>query len=166
MKTADFDFDLPAELIAQQAVEPRDAARLLVAGPDGSARGAEHGVVGDLGRWLRPGDLLVLNDTRVLPARVHARRETGGGVEALFLEPCTAAAGSGAWRALVRPAKKLRAGERLRIDGRSVELVALERDGATGGWSVALEDPDRSEGMLIIIVSRLFDCQLNTLNVP
>lgn len=145
MQTADFDFDLPGELIAQQAVEPRDAARLLVAGPGGDARGAEHGVVGDLGRWLRPGDLLVLNDTRVLPARVRARRETGGGVEALFLEPCAAAAGAGAWRALVRPAKKLRAGERLRIDGRSVELVAIERDEATGGWSVALEDSGRPE---------------------
>lgn len=143
MQTSDFDFHLPEELIAQEAVEPRDAARLLVAGPGGGARRAEQGTVGELGRWLRPGDLLVLNDTRVLPARVHARRETGGGVEALFLEPSASSAGSGAWRALVRPAKKLRPGERLDIEGSPVQLVALERDDATGGWSVSLEDPGR-----------------------
>jgi S-adenosylmethionine:tRNA-ribosyltransferase-isomerase (queuine synthetase) len=80
--TADFDYRLPPELIAQEPAEPRDAARLLVA-PGASA--AVHAQVRDLPRWLRRGDLLVLNHTRVIPARLFAHKNTGGALEILLL---------------------------------------------------------------------------------
>ncbi len=106
LRTADFDYELPAELIAQTPAEPRDAARLLVVPRDGGP--FEHAVFRDLPRYLSPGDLLVLNRTRVLPARLRGRRvDAGGGrVEMLLLHPT----GDGAWEALIRPARSLRPG--------------------------------------------------------
>ncbi len=101
---ADFDYDLPDAAIAQEPVEPRDAARLLVAlGPD-----VAHARVRDLPGLLEPGDLLVVNDTRVLPARLRLRKATGGVAEVLLLETCGPAAED--WEALVRPGRCLRAG--------------------------------------------------------
>ena len=147
MRTADFDFDLPGERIAEVPVEPRDAARLLVrrGGRSGPAV-LEHRTVRDLPEVLEPGDLLVFNDTRVLPARVFARRRSGGRVELLFLEPVASAeAGTGSaeserdapWRALVKPAKKLRAGEPLEVEG-GCTATALVREGDSPIWHVAL----------------------------
>jgi S-adenosylmethionine:tRNA ribosyltransferase-isomerase len=75
-------FDLPSELIAQRPVDPRDASRLLVL--DRATGGIEHRVFRDIGEYLRPADGLVLNDTRVIPARFFCRRATGGRIEALF----------------------------------------------------------------------------------
>jgi S-adenosylmethionine:tRNA ribosyltransferase-isomerase len=100
--TAEFDYDLPDEAIARVGAEPRDAARLLV------ALGGEvhHRHVADLADHLRAGDLLVVNDTRVLPARVRFRRATGGSGEILLLEELE----DGWWEALVRPSAKLRSG--------------------------------------------------------
>jgi S-adenosylmethionine:tRNA ribosyltransferase-isomerase len=116
---ADFDYDLPAKAIAQSPIEPRDAARLLV--DRGPARAPEHRTVADLPELLLPGDLLVVNDTRVLPARVHLRRATGGAAEVLLLERND----NGSWDALVRPGRRLRPGERLAARGSlQVELVA------------------------------------------
>ena len=84
MKTSDFDYDLPAEFIAQTPVEPRDAARLLVF--ERETGRVEHTVFKEIGCYLRPGDLLVLNETRVIMARLYARKiPTGGGVELLLL---------------------------------------------------------------------------------
>jgi len=84
MKVSDFDYDLPESLIAQHPVEPRDASRLLVLN---RATGAlAHRRFRDLAAYLRPGDVLVANDTRVLPARLFARKPTGGRVELLLLE--------------------------------------------------------------------------------
>ena len=108
MKLSDFVYDLPPERIAQQAIEPRDAARMLVCERASGAL-ADAGVR-DLPEWLAPGDLLVVNDTRVLRARFFGRRASGGAVEVLLLEPL--AGRPGAWRALLRPARRLRAGER------------------------------------------------------
>ncbi len=102
MKTADFSYDLPPELIAQEAIEPRDAARLLVARP---GLPLLHQRVSDLGEHLRPGDLLVLNRTRVIPARLVARKVSGGAREVLLLHPerlSDPTAPAAAWRALVR----------------------------------------------------------------
>lgn len=107
MRTSDFDYDLPAERIAQQPVEPRDSARLLV---DRGAAGVDHRRVRELDEILQDGDLLVVNDTRVIPARLPLHRESGGRVEVLLLEPITEAAGR-SWQALVRPGGKLRSGE-------------------------------------------------------
>src|SRR5215217_4750770 len=110
MRLADFDYELPAAAIAQTPLEQRDAARLLVdGGPD---HPPAHRQVRDLLALLRPGDLVVVNETRVIPARLHARRATGGAAEVLLVEPV----GDGTWLALVRPSAKLRDGEVLAHD--------------------------------------------------
>ncbi|MBW2242981.1 MAG: tRNA preQ1(34) S-adenosylmethionine ribosyltransferase-isomerase QueA [Deltaproteobacteria bacterium] len=100
----ELDYELPSECIAQTAVEPRDAARLLGLGrTSGEIR---HGQVSDLPDWLRPGDLLVGNVTRVEPARLRGRKASGGKAEALLLS----AAKGGGYRALVRCSGRLRVG--------------------------------------------------------
>jgi S-adenosylmethionine:tRNA ribosyltransferase-isomerase len=83
VKTSDFDYDLPPELIAQTPLEPRDASRLLIL--NRSTGTLEHTVFREIGRYLSPRDLLVLNQTRVIPARIYARKQTGGRVEVLLL---------------------------------------------------------------------------------
>ena len=104
MDAAELDYDLPAASIAQHPVEPRDAARLLVdPGPD---RAVGHRTVADLDQLLEPDDIVVLNDTRVIPARLHLRKPTGGAVEVLLLERRP----EGWWEALVRPGRRVAAG--------------------------------------------------------
>src|SRR3982074_2813142 len=102
MHLADFDYDLPEELIAQSPVEPRDAARLLVLDP--STKAVAHQHVSDLPDLLRAGDLLVANRSRVLPARVRGRLRGGGKAEFLLLKRLS----PGHWEALARPARRLR----------------------------------------------------------
>jgi S-adenosylmethionine:tRNA ribosyltransferase-isomerase len=86
LKTSDFDYDLPPEYIAQTPIEPRDASRLLVL--DRQKDHLEHAHFYDLGKFLRAGDLLVLNQTRVIPARLFGRKiPSGGRVELLLLHP-------------------------------------------------------------------------------
>lgn len=121
---ADYDYWLPEQAIAQEPAEPRDAARLLIAtGPE-----VQHAHVRDLPDHVRPGDLLVVNDTRVLPARLHLRKPTGGAAEVLLLEP----EGDG-WAALVRPGRRLPPGTTLLApDGTPVvEIGASHDDGAS-----------------------------------
>ncbi|MDP6385257.1 MAG: tRNA preQ1(34) S-adenosylmethionine ribosyltransferase-isomerase QueA [Planctomycetota bacterium] len=142
MRLSDYDFDLPADSIAQEAVEPRDQARLLRHAVDEDR--TEHSHVCDLPEILEPGDLLVLNDTRVRPARVFANRTSGGRVEFLFLEPASGE-GAAAWQTLVRPARKLRAGECLEVQGADLKIRALARGVDEEGqpsalWSVELLD--------------------------
>jgi S-adenosylmethionine:tRNA ribosyltransferase-isomerase len=97
-------YHLPEQAIAQVPVEPRDAARLLVAiGPE-----VEHARVADLPRWLGQGDVLVVNSSRVVPARLRLRKRTGGAAEVLLLEP--RADPPGTWEALVRPGRRLAPG--------------------------------------------------------
>ncbi|MFM7044344.1 MAG: tRNA preQ1(34) S-adenosylmethionine ribosyltransferase-isomerase QueA [Ilumatobacteraceae bacterium] len=122
MRLDEFDYDLPAERIAQTPIEPRDAARLLV---DRGSSAPEHRHVRDLVDLLGDGDLLVVNETRVIPARLRLHRSSGGAAEVLLLEPLDSERRS--WEALVRPARKLKPGEVLlagttelvRIDGRT-----------------------------------------------
>ncbi len=104
LKTSDFYYDLPEELIAQTPAEPRDSARLLVYHRDGQK--IEHKIFRDIIGYLKAGDLLVLNRTRVLPARLYAFTPHGGKVEILLLKRHSA----DTWEALVRPGKKFRAG--------------------------------------------------------
>ncbi len=121
---ADFDYDLPPALIAQTPPPARDGGRLMVL--DRHAAGITHGAVRDLPALLRRGDLLVLNDTRVRPARLFARSGSGAAVELLLLE-CDAA---GAWDCLGKPAKRLRAGAALQLpDGGAAEVVAAPGNG-------------------------------------
>lgn len=140
MRTTDFNFELPEERIAQEPVTPRDAARLLVRS-SGAGGALQHAQVRDLPEFLREGDLLVVNDTRVLPARVMGRRATGGQVELLFLQPDEAFADQRGWRAMARPAKKLRPGERVEC-GSGVVARMLERSPQDGTWAVTLEGAD------------------------
>ena len=135
MRTAELDYDLPPELIAQRPLERRDESRLLVA--DRAAGEVWHRRFGDLRSELPEGALIVVNDTRVIPARIRVRRETGGQAEILLLEP----AEDGLWEALARPTKRLRAGTKLG----PVELVAH-----TGGgrWLVRLEGQPAGEAPL------------------
>ena len=126
---ADYDYELPPERIAQEPVEPRDAARLLVLERASGAR--HHAHVRDLPGWLRPGDLLVRNATRVLPARLRGRKATGGAAEALLLGEAHAPR---RFRALVRAGGRLRVGQKLRFEGAGLaldaEIAALAPDGS------------------------------------
>ena len=110
-KIRDFDYELPQELIAQTPVEPRDASRLLVVHRDSGI--FEHRHFRDIGEYLRPGDLLIANQSRVLPARLLGHRtETGGAVEVLLLAE-RADLGPDYWETLVRPGRRLREGSRI-----------------------------------------------------
>ncbi len=126
---SDYDYELPPERIAQHPIEPRDAARLLVDTGPGSAPRHHH--VRDLPGLLRPGDLVVVNDTKVIPARLQLRRATGGAVEVLLLEqrpdePTV-------WEALVRPSRKIRDGEVLTsVRGDDLGVEMGERVGDEG----------------------------------
>jgi len=123
MKTSDFDYDLPPERIAQTPLEPRHSSRLLVVHrSDGSL---DHTTFLKLGDYLNPGDLMVLNQTRVIKARIYARKKTGGLVELLLLNR----RGETSWEALAG-GKGLKAGKRLTLeDGPQVEITA-ELDGS------------------------------------
>jgi S-adenosylmethionine:tRNA ribosyltransferase-isomerase len=115
MLVSDFDYDLPPELIAQRPPERRGESRLLVIPRQGGP--LQHRAFADLPGYLRPGDCLVLNDTKVLPARLIGRRATGGQVELLLLRPL----GGGLWEALGKPARRLRVGERVSFGGGHAE---------------------------------------------
>lgn len=133
MRLADFDYDLPADQIAQTPIEPRDAARLLV---DRGAAAPEHRHVRDLPELLGDGDLLVVNETLVIPARLRLHRATGGAAEVLLLEPVDGEQQS--WEALVRPARKLRVGEQL-FGADGVAVVEVGRRRSSGDtFTVAL----------------------------
>ena len=145
MKTKDFYFDLPPELIAQTPIAQRDASRLLVLDKETGAW--EHMHFYDLPAYLRPGDCLILNDSRVLPARLLGRRLPGGGAcEVLLLID----RGDKTWECLVRPGKRMRVGAKLSFGGG--ELTA----------EVAEELPDGNrlvrfdyEGIFLEVLDRL-----------
>lgn len=126
MKLSDFDYELPEALIAQEPVSPRDASRLLVVpragGPLADSR------FSDLPAFLRPGDLLVFNDTRVLPARLVGAKESGGRCEILLVEPLEGGGGS-RWRALGQSSKPLREGARLRFGSLEAQVEQAEGEG-------------------------------------
>ena len=124
LRVDDFAYDLPAEAIAQTPAEPRDASRLLML--DRSSGQTEHAQFRDVGRWLNPGDLLVVNDSRVMPARLRAQRGTGGSVELVVLREIGA---TGAWEALVRPSRKVAVGETVMAGGQRIEVGERLADG-------------------------------------
>ncbi len=145
MRLSEFDFTLPPELIAQVPARPRDAARLLVLERATGAR--RHRIFRDLPEWLRRDDVLVLNDTKVLAARLRARRQpSGGAVEVLLLRPMS----DGAWEALVKPGRRVRRGDRLTFAVGLLEGVVGERT-PSGTRTIALEHP----GDLMPILQRI-----------
>ena len=111
MKTEDFDYELPEKFIAQQPAIPRDSCKLMVVHRDGSL---EHRVFREIGEYLRAGDLLVVNETRVLPARLLGHKQgTGGAVETLLLDKADGAPDTDeeqTWNCLVKPGKRLKPG--------------------------------------------------------
>ncbi|MFY0621962.1 MAG: tRNA preQ1(34) S-adenosylmethionine ribosyltransferase-isomerase QueA [Pelagimonas sp.] len=142
MQLSDFDFDLPETLIATRPAKPRSSARLLVAeGGD-----ITDAVVRDICQWLRPGDRLVLNDTKVIPARLSGvrRRESAQGlteakIEVTLLEPRA----DGCWAALIKPLKKLRDGDEVRFsEDLSATMVAREEGQGLLQFNLTGEDFD------------------------
>ncbi|HEX9242172.1 MAG TPA: tRNA preQ1(34) S-adenosylmethionine ribosyltransferase-isomerase QueA [Anaeromyxobacter sp.] len=126
MNLSDFDYELPERLVAQEPVTPRDASRLLVLPAGGGA--PTHQAFGDLERLLAPGDLLVFNDTKVIPARLVGRRPTGGKVELLLCEPLEGGLGR-RWRAMGQASKPIRPGTRVELDGLAATVEAVEGEG-------------------------------------
>jgi S-adenosylmethionine:tRNA ribosyltransferase-isomerase len=122
VKTSDFDYHLPPELIAQRPAEPRDSSRLLVLHRDSGD--VEHTRFYEIGRWLKAGDVLVLNDSRVIPARLRARHVGNGrAAEFLLLERLS----PGVWRAIGQPGRRLQPGARFVVEGADAEVEVRER---------------------------------------
>ncbi|EEX10471.1 S-adenosylmethionine:tRNA ribosyltransferase-isomerase [Ruegeria lacuscaerulensis ITI-1157] len=144
MKLSDFDFDLPEDLIATRPANPRTSARLLVAQGDDIADDR----VFNLPDWLRPGDRLVLNDTRVIPARLSGRRHrnsaqgpVSAAIEATLLDPQA----DGTWAALLKPLKKVRVGEEIVFSGDlSAVLERVAEGQAYLRFNLTGEDFDRA----------------------
>ncbi len=132
LRTDQFDYDLPGELIAQQPTPRRDGSRLLVI--DRRTETFTHRHFYDLPEYLQMGDVLVANRSRVRPARLLAHRETGGAVELLLLNSTS----DHDWIALARPSRKLRPGMTLNIDGSRLEAVLRAPEG-DGRWSVTFQ---------------------------
>ena len=130
MIISELDYALPEALIAQRPASPRDASRLMAV--DAKAGTITHHVFRDLPRFLSPGDALVLNETKVLPARLLARRPGGGKVELLFLRDL-----GGPWEALARPSKRLKPGMALAAGEDELEVV---KSLGEGRWMVAGDD--------------------------
>jgi S-adenosylmethionine:tRNA ribosyltransferase-isomerase len=136
MLVADFDYNLPKELIAQQPLVRRDASRMLVLErKTGKVHDARFG---DIGQWLKRGDLLVLNNTKVIPARVFGRLPTGGTFELLLLRQLE----PGVWEALARPSRKARPGVTAQFGSYRATIVERKPEGMR---VVRFEPPDISE---------------------
>ncbi|HWA86567.1 MAG TPA: tRNA preQ1(34) S-adenosylmethionine ribosyltransferase-isomerase QueA [Opitutus sp.] len=148
-----FDYDLPPRLIAQTPAERRDQSRLLVV--DRAAHTIAHRRFADLPQFLRAGDTLFRNNAAVLPARLHARRPTGGQVECFLLRPLET--DEQTWRCLIKPGRKLPVGARFAGDGEafSGEIVAREPDGSA---LVRFSTP--SNESIVSIANRLGDVPL------
>ena len=115
MKTSDFYYDLPQELIAQTPVEPRNSSRLMILHKDSGE--LEHRIFKDLPEYLRPGDCLILNDTRVIPARIYGvKEETGAVVEFLLLTQKE----NNVWECLCKPGKRAKVGTRFNFGGQTL----------------------------------------------
>lgn len=127
MRTSDFDYDLPQELIAQTPSEPRDASRMLVYHPQNGA--FEHRLFSDLPHYLRAGDVLVVNETRVIPARLYGKREdTGGAIEFLLLKHLT----QDRWEVLLKPGRRAKPGARF-VFGEGDLRAEIESTTSQGG---------------------------------
>lgn len=146
MDVAAYDYDLPDDRVAQTPVEPRHAARLLV--DDWATVAVGHHRVADLAGLLRPGDLVVVNDTRVIPARLHLRRASGAVVEVLLLEEL----GARAWEVLARPGRRIRPGEALGVgsveEGTWTPVLEVGERLGEGRWSIRFLGDEAVERVL------------------
>jgi S-adenosylmethionine:tRNA ribosyltransferase-isomerase len=140
MKTSEFDYELPAELIAQEPIEPRDASRMMVLHRGSQA--IEHRTFRDLPRYLQSGDVVIVNRSRVIPARLLAQKvPSGGRVELLLLRHLGDHLGCQEWEALAR-GRRIRPGMNLQLvtaEGQVVgEVQVLKQDPETGTWQIRL----------------------------
>jgi S-adenosylmethionine:tRNA ribosyltransferase-isomerase len=133
MRTLDFDYNLPAASIAQEAA-PRGESRLLALDREGPER---HARVGDLPRLLHPGDLLVLNDTRVIPARLFGQSAGGGRMEILLVERRD----EREWDALVKPGRRARPGTVIELEGLAAEVIEKREDGPSHQYRLRFTEP-------------------------
>ncbi len=164
LKISDFDYDLPPALIAQTPIEPRDASRLLVVNRATGTLSHRH--FRDIGDYLRPGDLLIANQSRVIPARLLGRRVgTGGAVEVLLLAE-RPDLGPHCWETLVRPGRRLHSGDRLVFGDEGEETASspllqgeirqrTEADGRIVCFSVPVASPDVTVQTLIERLGRM-----------
>ncbi|MDP2136552.1 MAG: tRNA preQ1(34) S-adenosylmethionine ribosyltransferase-isomerase QueA [Candidatus Didemnitutus sp.] len=150
MKTDLFDFTLPDRLIAQTPAQQRDQSRLLVV--HRREHHVEHRHFRELGDYLRPGDTLFRNNAAVIPARLHARRPTGGQVECLLLRP---AAEGGEWWCLLRPGRKLPPGEQFGLEGQFTATVRKKSE--EGTFRVAF---DCADGDILAVANRVGEMPL------
>ncbi|OUL36728.1 tRNA preQ1(34) S-adenosylmethionine ribosyltransferase-isomerase QueA [Nostoc sp. T09] len=153
---AGYDYELPPELIAQNPVIPRDSSRLLVV----NSRSIHH-LFRDLPEFLRPGDLLIMNNTKVIPARLYGRKSTGAEIEVLMLEERQ----YNCWLALVKPGKRFKKGTKIIFEPRGggeansasspslLTATVLETDPATGGRLLQFEVP---EGVSLVQLLEVF----------
>ncbi len=154
LRTSDFTYNLPPELIAQEPLAERDAARLLVL--DRRTGGTTHDVFRNLGAYLRSGDLLVMNDSRVRPARVWAVKPSGGRLELLILRPTA----DGVWETLIKPGRRASVGTTFTLTDRAGQI------GETPvGGEVLAKEPDgvmriRVDGPLDPALARLGEMPL------
>ncbi|WKZ33250.1 MAG: tRNA preQ1(34) S-adenosylmethionine ribosyltransferase-isomerase QueA [Thermodesulfobacteriota bacterium] len=126
MELSDFLFDLPEHLIAQRPLPERDASRLMAVSREAGT--IEHGSFRDFPGYLMPGDLLVLNDTRVIPTRVFGKRAGGGKLELLLVERISSSGGE-EWRCMARPGKGLRPGSAVFLEGAQGEITGKDEEG-------------------------------------
>lgn len=142
IKTSDFDYDLPPELIAQTPAEPRDSSRLLVL--DRATQTITHRAsFRAILDYLRPGDALVVNESKVIPARLFGKKETGGQIELLLLRPAPAF-GENSWEALVRPGRGTKPGARFRFgpdEGEQLNAEVREISPSGGRYVTFGRDP-------------------------
>jgi S-adenosylmethionine:tRNA ribosyltransferase-isomerase len=152
LRTDDFDYELPSGLIAQHPLHPRDACRLLVV--DRASGQMDHRRFRDILEHLRPADVLVVNETRVLPARLHgAKDETGGAVEVLLLRR----AYEDAWECLVKPGRRLKPGARIVFGDGELSGLVVDVLEESGGRLIQFKT---SSGRFIDAVHRLGEMPL------
>lgn len=143
---ASYDYELPSEQIAQNPAAPRDSAKLLVVD---SPTTCKHGIFRDLPQLLQSGDLLIMNDTRVIPARLYGRKTSGAAIEVLLLQEKQ----FNIWLALVKPGKRLQPGAQIVFEGKGEKLVTatvLEVDEPTGGRLLRFDVPNNLSLLQVI----------------
>ena len=150
-RVADYQYDLPPALVAQRPTDLRDASRLLALDPP-PAPARRDLRFSDVAGLLPPDAVLVVNDTRVIPARLRARKPTGGAVELLLIEPADRDHPAGSWIALARSHKPLRPG---------AELALLDRDGHEAGPLARIASPRRDDGTVLVDIAGGGDAPLD-----
>src|SRR5574341_1398131 len=164
MRASDFHFDLPPEQIAQQPAAERDQARLYVLPRHGGP--PTHARVADLPRLLPEGALLVMNDTRVIPARLRGRKPTGGRIELLLIRPCERVVEGTGWRetwaCLAASSKPLRPGMALLLDGDGERVPAAEvrTERAAQGGEIEVVFAGEEPGGMLAVLDRIGEVPL------